>query len=93
MLELTATPMRNPDVLGRIVDNEAVLVMPQKGQVKVLNEVGGAIWNLVNGERTIAEIAEQICIQFTVDLATAQADTLKFFAELLDREIIYFPPG
>ena len=85
--------MRNPEVLGRMVDDEAVLVMPQKGQVKVLNEVGGTIWELIDGKRTIGEIAKQLCSQFAVDQDTAQADTLKFLADLIDREIVYFTPG
>ena len=92
MPELTSIPVRNPDIIGRMVDNETVLVMPQQGQVKVLNEVGGAIWEMTDGKRTIAEIAERICTQFAVDLNTAQADTLKFFAELIDRGIVFFSP-
>ena len=93
MLELTAIPTQNPDVIGRIVDDEAVLVMPQIGQVKVLNEVGAVIWELTNGERNIGQIVEEICVQFAVDPSTAQADALKFFDELHNREIVFFLPG
>jgi hypothetical protein len=93
MLELTSIPTQNPDVIGRTVDKETVLVIPQRGQVKVLNEVGGEIWELTDGKRTIAEIAEQICTQFAVDQNTAQADTLKFYTELFEREIVFFIPS
>jgi len=91
MFEVNTVPARNPDVLGRMADDEAVLVMPQKGQVKVLNEVGAAIWELIDGRRNIGQIVEEICSQFEVDQITAQADTLKFIIELVDREIVLVP--
>jgi hypothetical protein len=89
MLKLTTIPTRNPDVLGRMVDDEAVLVMPQKGKVKVINQVGAAIWESIDDKRNIQQIVEEICAQFDVEQATAESDTLKFIAELADREIVF----
>jgi hypothetical protein len=68
--------------------SEAVLVLPGKGQVKVLNDVGARIWSLANGTRTVREIATQITAEYQVDQATAEADTLEFLADLVEREIV-----
>ncbi len=87
-IDKNTIPHPNPDIIGRVVDNEAVLVMPQQGKVKVLNEVGAAIWELVDGQRSIHQIAEEICTQFEIDQATAEADTLKFIADLVEREMV-----
>ncbi len=81
-------PKPNPNIIGRVVDNEAVLVMPQQGKVKVLNQVGAAIWNLVDGQRTILQISEEICAQFDIDPLTAETDTLKFICDLAERDIV-----
>jgi len=34
MVNLEDCPVKAPEVIGRIVDNEAVLVLPSKGKVK-----------------------------------------------------------
>ena len=81
-------PIPNPQIIGRIIDNEAVLVMPQQGKVKVLNEVGAAIWHLMDGQRNVQQIVKEICRQFDIDQAVAETDTLNFIAILVEREII-----
>lgn len=94
MLNLDAYPVPAPDVVGRTVDdpasktNEAVLVLPSKGQVKVLNEVGARIWTLADGTRSLKEISAMICIEYQVEPQEADADTLQFAAELAERGII-----
>ena len=88
MLTPENIPSPNPNILGRVVDHEAVLVLPDLGKVKVLNEVGAAIWQMVDGQRSIQQISAEICQQFDVEQSVAEADALKFFSDLLDRQII-----
>jgi hypothetical protein len=87
---LDTIPIPNPNVVGRVVADEAVLVLPEKGTVKVLNEVGARIWSLVDGVRKASEIAEVIFSEFDVELSTAQKDTLDFLEELASRGVISF---
>ena len=88
MLELENIPMPNADILSRVVDNEAVLVLPDKGKVKVLNEVGAAVWQLIDGKRNIQQISAEISEQFEGDKQAIEVDILRFITELIDREII-----
>ena len=90
MISLENVPTQNPAVVGRIVSDEAVIVLPKKGQVKVLNEVGARIWSLVNGVRKVKEIAAIINIEFAVSEEEARNDTCVFLSQLADREIITF---
>ena len=90
IISLDSIPIPNPNVVGRVVADEAVLVLPEKGTVKVLNEVGARIWSLVNGIRRTSEIAEVVFYEFDVDLPTAQQDTLDFLDELASRDVISF---
>ena len=92
MLTLNIIPLPNPEVVGRIIDNEAVLVLPGKGEVKVLNEVGGRIWSLIDGQRSIKDIAVDICREFKVSQSDAEGDTLIFLQQLWDKEIITIEP-
>lgn len=88
MLNLDTRPTPNPTVVGRVVEGEAVLVLPERGEVKVLNEVGARIWELVDGSRTIREIVDVICAEYDVEQAQAESDTLAFIAELESKGII-----
>ena len=90
MISLENVPIQNPSVVGRIVSNEAVIVLPEKGQVKVLNEVGARIWSLVNGVRRVREIVAIINLEFAVSEEEAMNDTREFLTQLADRGIITF---
>ena len=75
---LDSYPVPNSKVVGRIVDNEAVLVLPEQGQVKVLNEVGARVWKLTDGSITAREIAGKISAEYQVE----QANGLPVFSSL-----------
>lgn len=88
MLTLDTVCRPHPGVIYQIVDGEAVLVLPQAGQIKVLNEVGTRIWSLLNGTLTVSEIADRICLEYYVELAQVEVDILEFLADLEKKEII-----
>jgi len=88
MTSINRIPKPVSGVTGQVVDGEAVLVLPDKGEVKVLNEVGARIWELVDGTRTIAEIAELLTQEFEVDIQKAQNDALIFLQQLEQKGVI-----
>lgn len=75
---------------GRLLEREAVIVLPDKGEVKVLNEVGARIWALADGSRSVREIAAEISRQYDVSAAQAETDTLLFLRELREKALIEF---
>jgi len=90
MISLENIPSKNPAVVGRIVHDEAVIVLPTKGQVKVLNEVGARIWSLIDGTHTVRDIIAVIFAEFAVSEEQAKNDTYVFLVQLVEREIITF---
>lgn len=88
MLSTTLYVAAQPGIVGQILNDEAVLLLPGKGEVKVLNAVGARIWSLIDGSRTIAQIAAQIAAEYAVESAQAEADALAFVAELTQREMV-----
>ena len=88
MLTLNSIPKTNPDVTGRLIDDEAVVVLPKKGKVEVLNQVGAYIWERSDGTRTVRQIIEQICGEFNVSSEVAENDTLVFLNDLIERGIV-----
>lgn len=88
MTSINMIPIPNPEVVGRVIDNEAVLVIPGKGKVKVLNEAGARIWALVDGSRSVKDIAGQIVSEYKVSQTQAEKDTLEFIQQLLAKDIV-----
>ena len=88
MVSMDSYAVPNLAVVGSIVEGEAVLILPEQGQVKVLNEVGARIWALADGTCTLRQIAAALCNEYEVDQAQAEADTCTFAAELEEKGII-----
>jgi hypothetical protein len=88
MLNLDSKPKPNASVQGRQLENEAVLVLPDKGEVKVLNEVGARIWALTNGRQSVRQIAATISAEYQVEQSVAEADTLEFVAQLAAKGLV-----
>lgn len=86
--KLYGVPVLLQDVIGKMVENEAVLVLAHRGEVKVLNEVAARIWSLIDGQRSIRTIAQMISEEYQVDDIQAQADTLEFVENLEQRGIL-----
>jgi hypothetical protein len=88
MLTLDSRPRPNNSVQGRQLENEAVLVLPERGEVKVLNEVGARLWALTDGRHTVREMAATVCAEYHVEPSVAEADTLEFLSQLAAKGLI-----
>jgi hypothetical protein len=88
MLSLNGVPVIKSAVVSRMVDNEMVIVLPSHGQVKVLNEVASQIWKLSDGNHTIQQIIDIICLEYDVDQAHARADALELIQSMIDKDMI-----
>jgi hypothetical protein len=75
-------------VVSQQVNDEVVLVLPEQGEIKVVNEVGARIWQLADGSRTIREIAALIHADYAAEAEQIEHDTLAFIAELVRRNIL-----
>ena len=81
-------PKANPAVLLQQGGEEAVLFLPGGDDVHVLNAVGLHVWRLMDGTRTVAEIAGAVEEEFEVGAATALADVGSFLEELQNRGML-----
>lgn len=81
-------PYPADDVVDKLLEHEAILVLTKRAQIKVINEVGALIWQLADGTRTIAQIANQVCQEYNVVPDQALTDTQEFIKELVEREAL-----
>ncbi|HXV77174.1 MAG TPA: PqqD family protein [Candidatus Polarisedimenticolaceae bacterium] len=57
-------------------------MLPTRHEVKVLNEVGARIFDLLDGSRSQAQIARMIADEFDVSVDQANRDVAAFLDEL-----------
>jgi Coenzyme PQQ synthesis protein D (PqqD) len=74
-----SAPVKDPQVVYRDLANEegGLLLHVESGQYHGVNGTGSAIWKLIDGTRTVAEIAAALALEFN----GAQID----FAKEVDR--------
>jgi hypothetical protein len=84
---------RSADVVCRQVGQESILVPIRQNvgnldYVYTLSPVAARIWSLVDGTRSIAQIADELSHEFDVDAATAAADVSALLADLAGASLV-----
>ena len=87
-----ARPRREPSAAWRVLDGEAVMVLPATGKVHTLNAVGTRFWELVDGERTMAQIVGEIASRFEAPTDQIDRDCQVFARELVERGLLTLAP-
>jgi hypothetical protein len=90
MSDLHKYPVKNPDAAWRVIDQEAVIVVPAEGLVRVLNETGARIWELSDGNRSVAQIGSVLAEECDVPEQEAVADALAFLEECSLKGLVTF---
>lgn len=88
MLGLNSVVKKNREFPWNMVEGQAVLLDQDEKEVIRLSDVASSIWDLINGERTISEIATKICESFDVNRRKAEKDGLNFLKRLLKEGIV-----
>jgi len=81
-------PRVAPDLVWRLLDDNAVVVSPRAGEVRVLNRVGTIIWQLLIEEFSPSEIESYLVTHFNVERQDARSDLDAFFNDLAERGAI-----
>ena len=83
---------KNPNAAYRVYDGQATVVMPDRSEVKVVNEVGSLIWEKIDGLRTVGQVVESalepILKDFEVAPDEARRDALAFIGDLYDHGMV-----
>lgn len=86
-------PVRpSPAVRASISDDGLVLLDLAGGLVLASNVVGARIWQLIEQQRTPAEIARQLAVEYDIPEQRADTDVSSFMATLLARGLVNEQP-
>jgi len=82
------------DVVAREIEGEIIIVPLVAGigdaddELYTLNETGRAIWQKLDGQRTMGEVAAALMQDFEASQAELEADVLGFADEMVRRGIL-----
>lgn len=81
-------PSRNPQVVYRDLANEegGLLLHLESGEYHGVNATGFAIWELIDGTRTISEISDALSEQG--EAGDLVAEVSRFLEELQQRDLV-----
>jgi hypothetical protein len=78
---------RHPDVAWQRVQGEVVLLHCRQHRLLGLNPTAARTWDLLDGHRTLDEIATTIAHEFSAPPTAVATDVLTFAGTLADREL------
>jgi pyrroloquinoline quinone biosynthesis protein D len=81
-MQLEARPRRVDAVVWRRGDEGVVVLNPNDGNYFSLDDVGGRIWELCDGERSANEIATLLAGEYDASIADITRDMLELLHEL-----------
>ena len=88
MTEIISSPRIAADIVWRLLDNNAVVVSPAEGEVRVLNPVGTAVWQLLVENEDVSAIESYLTLNYDVTQDRAHGDLVSFLESLTERGIL-----
>jgi coenzyme PQQ synthesis protein D (PqqD) len=85
-------PALHPQVAIQIVDGSAVIVLADSGEVLVFNETGTRILSMIDGERSVMDVAGAIESEYKVSAEEAHQDVESFLRTLAEVNALIFEP-
>ena len=82
MMSTSTHPKIAEGIIWRRLEDNAVIVTPESGKVRVFNEVGALIWQMLANEKSLLDIQVKITTEYEVSEAQATADINQFLADL-----------
>ncbi len=81
-------PVKSDKVASRVIDGEAVIVMLERQETIVLNSVGSRIWEIMDGEKNLNELAGTLTTEFDTTYEQALKDLVEFVEDMAKRGIV-----
>jgi hypothetical protein len=76
------------EVAAKVIDGEAILINLSNGIYYSLDNVGGLIWELIEGGSSLEAIVGAVRARYDISRAQAQADVERLAAELLQENLV-----
>jgi hypothetical protein len=79
------------DIRYRIIDDEAVVVRQEAGEVLGLNQTAARLLDLIDAKSTVSDLIDTLAKEFTIERTALERDVMSFLQELLNAGVIEEP--
>ncbi len=84
---------RDDAVAAQPVPDDLLVLDLRSGRYYGVGPVGAVVWELLDGRRTLGDIAAELCRRFDVESAQAESDVVAFLASLEGRGLVRRSPA
>jgi coenzyme PQQ biosynthesis protein PqqD len=84
----SGAPRRGERIVARRGEDAVILLDPDSGNYYTLDDVGGRIWELCDGSRTVDEIADLLAAEYDAPAERIRADVIELLSELRDGRLV-----
>ena len=88
-MQPTEIPVKNDQIVYQRPEQDGFLINPLKGNLLAINPTGAQVWELIDGQKNIADIIQEMSGLFNQTDQEIQKDLLIFLQKLKDRSLIY----
>jgi Coenzyme PQQ synthesis protein D (PqqD) len=88
-IELHTIVIRTSGLLSAPVDDDIVILNPDRDNYVGLDAVGRTVWDLIEQPHEVAELCQKLSREFNATPEQIAADVLPFLAEITDEGIAH----
>jgi hypothetical protein len=77
MINHESCPKRGNQVVAQKAAHELLLLNMEDGNYYSLNETGGRIWELCDGNRTVSQVVATLAAEYEVPYSTLESDVIE----------------
>ncbi|MCF8346876.1 MAG: PqqD family peptide modification chaperone [Bacteroidales bacterium] len=79
---------RDPEQEFSAIDGEVVMLSLKTGEYYALNSVASRIWEIMEKQKTVKELTEQLMEEYDVDPDTCVTDTLECLNDFQQKSLL-----
>ena len=87
-MKLDSRPQHGELTLAQRASDTPILLNLESGQYYVLNEVGGRVWELCDGTRSVEEVIAMLSQEYDAPTETLTADVLELLTDLVNENLL-----
>ena len=88
MMNSESCPKRGEQVIAQKASNDLLLLNMEDGNYYSLNEVGGRIWELCDGNRSVSQLIATLAAEYNVSNETLEKDVCEVLEDLENGKLI-----
>jgi coenzyme PQQ biosynthesis protein PqqD len=88
MIDLESCPKRKTQVVAQKAKNDWLLLNIENGNYFSLNDVGGRIWELCDGSRSVAQVVATLASEYDAPSDVLQKDVVDLLQGLENGKLI-----